>query len=454
MSSLREVAECGWRLRHNGPRHGGGRIMQRRVGFLSLLRIGEFRAVWAAECGSVVGDQLVRVAVSVLVFARTGSAAAATVTYALTMVPSVLGGVLLSWTADRYRRRTIMVAADAVRAVLVALMAVPGLPVAVVAALVVAIVLLRAPHTAAQGALLPQILGERYELGLALRQITNQLAQVGGFGLGGIVVALVAPTGTLLIAAVLFAVSALLVRFGTAPRERPLATGDGGEPVSARAQVINGMRALMRDRARRALVVMALVVGCYIVPEALAVPYTAQIGAGATEAGLLMAAGPLGSMLGAWAFVRFMPLASRDRLVGVIAVLTGVPLLPTIAVPSFPAAFVLWTVSGALAGAYVLQSQASFVRRTPDAERGQALGLAGSAMIATQGLAVVGGGALADGTSPATAIAAAAGFGLLVSAATAVSWARARGRHTAPNSPDAEGPYSAPPPSTGPHPPG
>jgi hypothetical protein len=75
-----------------------------------------------------------------------------------------------------------------------------------------------------------------------------------------------------------------------------------------------------------------------VVPEAIAVPYAAQIGTGPTEAGLLMAAGPLGGVLGAWAFVRYVPLAARERFLGVLAVLAAVPLLPVLAAPPVPLA--------------------------------------------------------------------------------------------------------------------
>ena len=406
----------------------------RHATFSSVLRNGEFRAVWTAEFGSLVGDQLARVAVAVLVFERTASATAATVTYALSIVPSVLGGFLLSWTADRYRRRTVMVLADVVRALLVALMALPGLPVPLMAVLLVLVVMLRAPHTAAQGAVLPQILGERYEQGLVLRQLSSQVAQVGGFAVGGLVVALLRPSGALLIDVATFLVSALLVRFGTAARARPDTRVRPGA-AGAIAHVVTGLRAIAGDPPRRTLVLMAMIVGCYVVPEAIAVPYAAQIGGGPTEVGLLMAAGPLGGVLGAWAFVRFVPLAARERLLGVLAVLAAVPLLPVLAAPPVPLALGCWALSGAFATAYVLQGQASFVRRTPDAERGQALGVASSAMIATQGIAIVLAGVLADAATPSVAVAVAGAVGLVSSAAVAVAWQYSR---------DAASPAAAP----------
>src|SRR5436305_1841371 len=73
-----------------------------------------------------------------------------------------------------------------------------------------------------------------------------------------------------------------------------------------------------------------------------------------------------------------------------------------------------------------LQGQASFVRRTPDADRGQALGVASSAMIATQGLTTVLAGVLADSAEPSIAIAVAGAVGLVTSTAVAVAWRYSR----------------------------
>ncbi|HEY0499585.1 MAG TPA: MFS transporter, partial [Kutzneria sp.] len=86
---------------------------------------GEFRALWLAELVSTAGDQVARVALSLLVFDRTRSAALAALTFALTMLPALFGP-LLAGLADRYPRRNVMVTADLIRAVLMGIMAIPG----------------------------------------------------------------------------------------------------------------------------------------------------------------------------------------------------------------------------------------------------------------------------------------------------------------------------------------
>jgi hypothetical protein len=141
--------------------------------------------------------------------------------------------------------------------------------------------------------------------------------------------------------------------------------------------------------------------------------------------GLLMAADPFGSVLGAWLFVRYVPAETRARLVGVVAVAAGLPLVLCILRPGVPLTLLLWAVSGMLSTAYLLQTQASFVRATPDGGRGRAIGVAASGIIAAQGAAVLIGGLLADLWDPATAVAVAGAVGAVLSAWGALAWYRA-----------------------------
>lgn len=407
---------------------------QQRRGMMQVFAVPEFRVLWGSDLFSIAGDQLARVALAVLVYGRTGSAAWAAFTYALTFLPALLGGVLLAGLADRFRRREVMVATDVARAVLVAAMAVPDMPLWLLCSLLVVVVLLGPPHSAAQGALMPEVLsGDLYERGLAVRQITNQSAQLVGFATGGLLVAALSPSVALLVDAVTFAASAVVIRIGLANRDRAEATEamDATEAVPAEGRgglggVRAGIAAIVSDPGRRALVGLAWLVGCYVTPEALAAPYAAHLGTGPAVVGLLMAADPLGSILGAWLFVRFVPFEVRARLVGIIAACAGLPLVACLLHPGLVPTLVLWGLSGMCATAYLLQTQASFVRATPAAGRGQAIGVASSGIIAGQGIAVLIGGALADAWDPALAIAVVGGAGTALSALLALAWARAR----------------------------
>jgi hypothetical protein len=101
---------------------------QHRVTFRKVFGVAEFRWMWFAELWSIAGDQLARVALWFMVFQATGSSALTGLTYGLTFAPSLLGGVLLTGIADRFRRREVMVVVDVLRGGLVLVVAIPGLP--------------------------------------------------------------------------------------------------------------------------------------------------------------------------------------------------------------------------------------------------------------------------------------------------------------------------------------
>ena len=397
--------------------------LPRRAGLGQVFRIPEFRALWLAELVSVAGDQLARVGLGVLVYGRTGSAAWAAVTYALTFLPALLGGVLFGRLADRYPRRAVMIATDAGRAVLVLGMALPGVPLPVLCALLVAVVLLGPAHAAAQGALLPEVApGPGFDLALTVRQVTNQAAQVGGFVVGGVLVALVDPAAALALNAATFAVSALVVAFGVAASGRP--TGRRAARSWA-ADTREGLHTVLRDPRRRVLVAIAWLVGCLVLPEALAVPYAEQLGLGPGAAGVLMAADPAGSVVGAWAFTRFVPPARRGASVGPLALAAALPLGLCVLGPGLAATVVLWALSGACATACLVQCQADFVRLTPNHVRGRAIGVAASGLVGAQGVAMLLGGVAAQAWGTRLAVAACGAVGLGLAAVASGAHARA-----------------------------
>ena len=118
-----------------------------------MFRVGEFRALWLAQVLSYVGDQFAQVAIAILVFERTGSAFLTALAYALTYLPPIVGGPLLSGLADLFPRRRIMIDCDLIRAGLVACMAIPGTPFAVLCVLLFV-------HRAARPAVLVGALGD------------------------------------------------------------------------------------------------------------------------------------------------------------------------------------------------------------------------------------------------------------------------------------------------------
>jgi MFS family permease len=395
---------------------------QRSASFGEVFAVGEFRALFTAQVLSVAGDQLARVALSLLVFDRTHSAALTALTYALTFLPDLIGGPLLSGLADRYRRRELMVVTDLARAALVGLMAIPGMPIAVLAVLLVAVQLLASPFNAARAAVLPSILeGDRFVVGQGIINITYQLAQLTGFVAGGIIVKFTGPSVALAIDAATFLVSGLLVRLGLVNRSVPAA---GPAPRTTLASLRRGARLVWRDRILRVLVVIACLSGFYVIPEGLAVPYADELGGGAIVAGLLFAAQPAGTVLGMLMLTRLVSPAIRLQLLGPLAVAACAVLIGCAAGPGTVITLVLITLSG-VAGAHQTVAAAAFVQAVPDAQRGQAYGLASTSMRVAQGLGVVIAGAVAEVVSSSMVVASAGATGAVAALLAARSWRRA-----------------------------
>ncbi len=386
---------------------------RRTVQFRHILRVREFRWLWLADMQSLVGDQLARVALSVLVFTQTGSGLLTAGVYALTYLPALLGSILLGSLADRMPRRALLVIGDLVRAVLLAVMALPGVPLGVMAGLLIVAVVVGTPWKAAESALVADILdGEGYALGAGLRVATTQGAQLLGFAVGGAVVAFIGPRSTLGFDAATFAVSAVLIRLGL--RHRPAV----GHPVSSHnggRRWIDGVAAVFRDRQLRSLLGLAWLAGLFVVPEGLAAPYAATLGGGAATVGLLLAAGPAGVLLGSVLFVRLLPVKARTALVGPLAVAAGVPLLFCALQPGLAVTMLLWAVSG-LCSAYQVQIIVEYVTAVPNPQRGQAISVASAGLLAAQGVGLLAGGFLAQAWTVTAAVAAAGAAGIVLAA--------------------------------------
>ncbi|MEU5260958.1 MFS transporter [Amycolatopsis sp. NPDC021455] len=392
----------------------------RAVGFRDVLGVTEFRALFSAQLVSVTGDQLARVALSILVYDRTNSSGWAALTYALTFLPDLVGGPLLSGLADRYPPRTVMVAADVLRAAAVTVMAAPGLPLPAVAALLVGIQLFNPVWSSARAALLPQLLpGETFVPGMGLLMMLVQAGQVAGFALGGLLVAALGTSGALLADAASFAVSALFLVNGVRswpPRAEP--------GVRWWRHVRAGWTVVVGDRRRLALVALGCVSGIYIAGEAIAAPYAAELGGGAVVVGLLLGAYALGNVIGMAALSRIPP-ARRSRLLGPLAVLACAALLGCALRPDLEATLALLTLSG-VASSYNLIANTTFVQLTPDAQRAQAFGFALTALRVSQGLGVVLAGLAAEQAAPHAVVAAAGAIGVVAAAGAATLWRRAQ----------------------------
>jgi hypothetical protein len=396
-----------------------------RVTLRAALAVREFRAMWAAEALSQAGDQLARVALSVLVYERTASAGLTGLAYGLTYLPTLVGGTLLARLADHYPRRAVMVGSDVVRAVAAGLMAIPGMSFPALCALLVGLTVAGGPFRAAQLAMLPAVLGkgDRYLAGLAVRNITIQTAQVAGFAGGGLAIAAVGPYWGLGIDAATFVASALLVWCGVRHRSAPGNRKTGFAAAARTMWAVPGVPALFG---------LKMLAGLYVAPEGLAAPYAHQLGVGTFAVGFILASDPVGSVIGAWAFTRFVPTELKPRLVGWMAVCSGLPLVLLALRPDLPTSMALIALSGLLSTPYQMQASAMMTLAVPDTIRGQVSGLNSSALVTVQGVGIMAAGLAAQFVGTALTLGIAALLGVVLALLGAFGWVRATaGRHGA-----------------------
>ncbi len=398
-----------------------------RGGLLAPFAIAEFRALWSAETLSIAGDQLARVALAVLVFDHTRSAAWTGLAYALTFVPAFIGGTLLGGLGDRYPRRGVMVALDLARAAFIGAAAIHGCPLWLVGLLVALMALLGGPFRGAQQAVLPDVLeGDTYTAGMAVRNITIQGAQLVGFAGGGAIVAGLDSSTGLALDAATFLASALILRIGVHPH-----TVQPTERLSFFASTSAGAQLVWRDPTLRSLLCLSWLAGFYVVPEALAAPYAAALGAGAGAVGLLMASDPAGSVLGGIVFGKWVPASLPIRTLALLGVVAGLPLTVCVMHPNLVVSMALFAMSGLVATGYNIQSTAAYVRRLPNSMRAQGSGLLTSGLVAVQGIGALAAGLLADQIGTRNTVALAGAAGAVIAIWIALSSPRTNARHGA-----------------------
>lgn len=365
----------------------------------------DFRILWSAQILSELGDWAARVALAVLVLDRTGSKVLTAAVTGVGLLPWVGLGQALAALGDRFPRRTVMVAADAIRAVMfLAMVAVEPTWALFVLAFVAAAA--TPPFEAARAAFLPEVVSEeRYGDALALSNITYQVVLVLGYLAGGGLLVAVGAEGSLTINAGSFALSALLLGL--------LSGGRFGRPVrSVGASIRAAGRTIWGDPyLRRAAGLATIGASCAIVAEALVAVYVREnlpenlLVSRDAAIGILAAAVPLGTIL-ASLLVRRQgepdDLLRTSALVVLLGSAGGI-LWFLIEPPSFWAAAGYFSIG--VAFAMVIPAYAVVGTRLPEDIRATAFGLLQGLLLGGQALASIAGGGLAllVGAGPASA---------------------------------------------------
>ncbi|WP_335936304.1 MFS transporter [Streptomyces sp. PTD5-9] len=390
--------------------------------YRDLFRAPQFRPLFALSAVQVAASTMSGPALGALVYSATDSPLLAALSMFGSSLAQVIGATVLMSAADRLPPRAAMTGMALAFGAATAVLAVPGLPLPAVFAIVLAEGVVAAVGGGVRYGLLNEILPrDGYLLGRSVLNMCTGLAQVGGYAIGGLLVAALTARGALLVAAVLYLAGAAAARFGLA-RRPPRASG---RPSVAATWRVNRVLWSSGPRRRTYLALWVpngLVVGC----ESLFVPYAPG------HAGLLFACAALGMLAGDTAVGRFVAPRLRERAHGpgsgqwaatALLLLLAAPYLLFAARPALPLALALAApASVGFAASLLLQQR--LMDLTPDEISGHALGLHSSGMLTLQGVAAGLAGTVAEWTSPGTAMAVMAGASLTVTLVLAAAGRR------------------------------
>ena len=363
-------------------------------GLLRPFAVRDFRLLFSGETISVIGDQFHFVALAWLTLQLTGSGLALGSVLMVAAIPRgvfmLLGGAL----SDRFSPRSLMLGSNAIRAVLVGIMAALVLTdraelwhLFVMAGLFGVVDALFYP---AIGAILPMLVDEEtLPPANAVLQGSQQLASLIGPAAAGVLVALVNTGPAFVIDAFSFAIASVALFFVVGGRRAATAEG----PAEARPGLLSsvgvGLRYAWRDPAIRSLIVLSAAFNFALTgPITVGIPYLAdqRFDGGPAAFGIILSGFGAGALVGA-VVAGSVP---RIRRLGAVVLTIGVGIGAAVSLiglaPNVPLAFVLLAVIGLGAGFLNVHVVSWLQARTAEEMRGRVMSLV---MIGSAGLVPV-----------------------------------------------------------------
>ncbi|MFI2427884.1 hypothetical protein ACH5A7_28005 [Streptomyces sp. NPDC018955] len=371
--------------------------------YRALLRDREFAGLYASFTLTVAASTLSGFALGTLVDERTGSPFLTAVSMYGATFATVLGAMTLMSVADGNRPRRTLVALQCVSLLGVAAQAIPQLPLTARFALLLTLGFFQSLGTGTRMGLLTEVVPTAaYVPARSLMNITSGGTAVLGYALGAVLLRHLTPqqvflTATALTGAALVVVATTVRDHSIRPPRRP-----------GLRQTWTTNTALLSRKGPRALLLNlwvpnGLIVGC----EALFISYAPD------HAGILLAAGSAGMLLGDLTVGRFLTATGRDRCAFPLRLLLAAPYLLFALHPPLPwATAAVFLASAGFAATLPLQE--SLLAVTPDAVRGQVQGVESAGRMTWQGIGAALAGALAQYLAPAPTITALAAASLAV----------------------------------------
>jgi MFS family permease len=287
--------------------------------YRDVLAIPGARVLIGASAASEIGNWLYNAALLGYVYSATRSAGWVGAATICRLLPYVLLGPFGGAVADRYRRRTVLLAGDILRMLLMAALAATVASAGPVALVIVFTALTSAAGCAARPAalaLLPRLVGEtRLGPANALLHTVQDLGVLIGPAIGAILLAAAPAWIAFLANGATFAVSALLIS-----TMRPDPAPAAGRPSGA-GQLAGGLRTVRTTAfALWLIVIVAMVEFTYGAQTVQLVVYaTHSLGLGSGGYGVLLTAAGAGGLVSALVNGRL----STSRRVSLVVIVAG-----------------------------------------------------------------------------------------------------------------------------------
>jgi len=351
----------------------------------------DFGWLWWGQLVSQVGDGITRLALLWYVYTVTGSALQTTVIGLLQTLPPVIFGPLIGVYLDRLPKKSIMIASDLLRAVIIGL--VPCMiPVGVlkVEHLFVLVFLNSIASTIFGPAMIASVpfivTRAQFTAANALLQITSSLGVIAGSTLSGIGIAALSSQKVLCVNAVTYIASAVCLLFVRIPYIAP-APVQGTQLESMVTDLVEGVRyAFMKHQLILELIITAAIYSFGMSAFSTLFPILGKnlLSLGPAEIGYLWSSLGIGLFAVSLALLRMSDWHVRERMqaIAVSSIVTGLALCALVGTSNRVVAGVLLCLIGAGIGLFTPVAWGVLQEIAPQGMVGRLLTLYGAAAMA------------------------------------------------------------------------
>ncbi len=339
----------------------------------SIFKNRSFTLMWTAQLISTFGDSLTQLAAGILVFRLTGSALSVGLMFAVTMLPTLLVGLVAGVYVDRWDRKKILVMSCFLQALFVALIPLM-LPFSVVwlYVLVALSSTVRQFFDPANSSVQPDIIGDdALEAANSFLSISATASQILGFAAAGLLASQVSLNWVFWLDALTFVLAGICLLNVTVPKH---AASNGEDVQTVLADIRSGMAHLFGTPVLRAIRLLSLSFGVALSStNTLALPLVLSHLEGGSDFvyGVQMGGESLGYVLGSLAMASLASrLAPRSWMVLCLFGMGSVTVLYALN-NSVPLAILIAGLVGLFNAPINIAMKTLFQRKTPTKLRGR-----------------------------------------------------------------------------------